>query len=115
MTLGTGAFPMALAIVIIDSGGSATTLGLVLAAKMLSGTTFVLAGGVWADRLKRKYVMMAADLSRGFLILILVATVFYLLGSSQCMAATRCTKDGSGGICCWDTETEGPFKPLSCE
>ena len=72
MTLGTGAFPMALAIVIIDSGGSATTLGLVLAAKMLSGTTFVLAGGVWADRLKRKHVMMGADFARGTLLIILV-------------------------------------------
>ena len=72
MTLGTGAFPMALAIVIIDSGGNATTLGLVLAAKVLSGTTFVLAGGVWADRLKRKHVMMGADFARGILLITLV-------------------------------------------
>lgn len=72
MPLGSSALPMALAIVIIDSGGSATTLGLVLAAKMLSGTGFVVAGGVWADRLKRKYVMMSADFARGVLILFLV-------------------------------------------
>ncbi len=63
---------MALAIVIIDSGGDATTLGLVLAARMLSGTFFVLAGGVWADRMKRKHVMMAADIGRAILLLVLV-------------------------------------------
>ena len=63
---------MALAIVIIDSGGSTTTLGLVMAAKVLSGTGFVVFGGVWADRLKRKYVMIGADLSRAILVLILI-------------------------------------------
>lgn len=72
MSFGSSALPMALAIVIIDSGGSATTLGLVMAAKMLSGTGFVVAGGVWADRLKRKHVMISADLMRGLLILVLV-------------------------------------------
>ena len=63
---------MALAIVIIDSGGNATTLGLVLASKVLSGTTFVLVGGVWADRIKSKYVMMAADFGRASLLIVLV-------------------------------------------
>ncbi len=63
---------MALAIVIIDAGGDATTLGLVLAAKMLSGTLFVLVGGVWADRMKRKHVMILADISRAALLLVLV-------------------------------------------
>ena len=72
VTLGSGAFPMAIAIVIIDSGGDATTLGLVLAARMLSGTLLTLVGGVWADRIKRKHVMMAADISRGLLLIILV-------------------------------------------
>ncbi len=63
---------MAIAIVIIDSGGDATTLGLVLAARMLSGTLLTLVGGVWADRMKRKHVMMAADISRALLLMILV-------------------------------------------
>lgn len=63
---------MALAIVIIDAGGDATTLGLVLASKMLSGTLFVLVGGVWADRMKRKNIMILADLSRAVLLVILV-------------------------------------------
>ena len=63
---------MALAIVIIDAGGDATTLGLVLAARMLSGTALTLVGGVWADRMKRKYVMIGADVSRALLLLILI-------------------------------------------
>ena len=72
VTLGSGAFPMAIAIVIIDAGGDATTLGLVLAARMLSGTALTLVGGVWADRVKRKFVMIGADVSRALLLIILV-------------------------------------------
>jgi MFS family permease len=99
MSIGGGALPMALAIVIIDSGGSATTLGLVLAAKMLSSTGFVVVGGVWADRLKRKHVMISADLSRGILILLLVfvaapetprywmALIVFLIGIGEAFGA----------------------------
>lgn len=99
MSIGSGALPMALAIVIIDSGGNTTTLGLVLAAKMLSSTGFVLFGGVWADRLKRKHVMISADLSRGILILILIlvagqdtprywmALVVFLIGIGEAFGA----------------------------
>lgn len=72
VTLGSGAFPMAIAIVIIDAGGDATTLGLILAARMLSGTALTLVGGVWADRIQRKLVMIGADLGRAFLLIILV-------------------------------------------
>ena len=43
---------VALALFIIDSTGSATDLGLVLAAHALSLVVFLLIGGVWADRLR---------------------------------------------------------------
>ena len=33
---------------------------------------------------------------------------------SASYAATKCERDYSGGICCWDTETEGVFKPINC-
>jgi hypothetical protein len=33
---------------------------------------------------------------------------------SPTFAATKCVPDGKGGLCCWDTTVEGPFKPLSC-
>ena len=72
MSIGGGALPMAVAIVIIDTGGNATTLGLVMAARTFSFAAFVMVGGVWADRIKRKYVMMSADLTRAILVIALV-------------------------------------------
>ncbi len=70
--VGSSAFPIALAISILDNGGSASDLGLILAARVLAGTLFMLVGGVWADRLPRKWVMIGADSFRGVLALILV-------------------------------------------
>ena len=40
------------------------------------------------------------------LILVMVFSLSY--------AATKCERDYTGGICCWDTNTEGPFKPINC-
>src|SRR6266540_391436 len=44
--------------------GSKGDLGLVLAAFWLSRTIFVLVGGVWADRLPRRLLMLACDAIR---------------------------------------------------
>ena len=55
---------VALALFVIGLTGSATDLGLVLAAYALSLVTFLLIGGVWADRLPRHRLMMATDLAR---------------------------------------------------
>jgi hypothetical protein len=30
------------------------------------------------------------------------------------VAATKCVPDGRGGMCCWDTVRDGPFRPLGC-
>ena len=99
VNIGTTAFPMVLAISIIDSGGNATTLGIVMAAKVLGGTGFLLVGGVWADRLKRKNVMISADISRALLVLLLVyvsasnlsifwmALVVFLIGIGDAFSA----------------------------
>ena len=62
------AFPIAIAVVIIDAGGSAAKLGGILAARIAASTIFGLFGGVWADREKRKFVMISADSFRGILI-----------------------------------------------
>lgn len=70
--IGATAFPIALAVTILDTGGDATSLGLILAARVLSGVLLAPVGGVWADRLPRKYVMIGADIFRAFLALILV-------------------------------------------
>src|SRR3954469_8405012 len=62
--LGDGMVNVALAFAVLDLTGSASALGLVLAARMLPLVGFLLAGGVMADRLSRRTVMIAADLVR---------------------------------------------------
>jgi MFS family permease len=67
---------VALALFIIDRTGSATDLGLVLAAKALPMVAFLLIGGVWADRLPRHRVMIVTDLVRFALHGLLAALIF---------------------------------------
>ena len=55
------AFPIALAISVLDAGGSATILGLILGVRIVAGVIFAPIGGVWADRLPRRTVLIAAD------------------------------------------------------
>jgi predicted MFS family arabinose efflux permease len=62
--LGDGIIPVALAFAILDLTGSATDLGLVLAARTVTLVASLLAGGVVADRVSRRRVMIAADLVR---------------------------------------------------
>ena len=83
--LGATAFPIALAVTILDAGGSATTLGLILGARILSGVVFAPFAGVWVDRLPRKQVMITADLFRAAIVLSMVfisapTMPHYLLG-----------------------------------
>ena len=59
--LAMSAFPIALAVTVLDAGGSITTLGLIMGARVLSGVLFSPVGGVVADRFPRKSVMIAAD------------------------------------------------------
>ena len=70
--LGASAFPIALAVTVLDAGGTASTLGLILGARVLSGVVFAPFAGVWADRLPRKKVMMGADLFRSAIVLSMV-------------------------------------------
>ncbi len=55
------AFPVALAVTVLDAGGSATTLGLILAVRVLSGVLMSPIGGVWVDRLPRKTILIVSD------------------------------------------------------
>ena len=55
---------VALAFAVLEVGGSASEVGLVLAARSLPMVATVLIGGVVADRLSRRLVMIAADLAR---------------------------------------------------
>jgi MFS family permease len=54
---------IALAFAVLDLA-SATALGVVFAAFTLSRTVFTLAGGVWADRLSRRKLMLVCDVLR---------------------------------------------------
>ena len=47
-----------------DLGAGATAVGIVLACYFFGGAAVTLAGGVWADRLPRRAVMIGADLVR---------------------------------------------------
>ncbi len=67
--------------VIESLDGTATELGLVLAAHTLPLVAFVLIGGVWADRLPRQLVMLASDLVR-FAVQATLAVLF-LTGAAE--------------------------------
>src|SRR5581483_6879528 len=62
--LGDAVTPFALAWAVLDLTGSARDLGFVVAAKTAPLVVFLLAGGVIADRLPRRGVMLTADVAR---------------------------------------------------
>jgi MFS family permease len=63
--LGDGLVPVALAFAIVgELHGGARSLGLVLAVSSVARVAFTLIGGVWADRLPRRAVMVVCDLVR---------------------------------------------------
>ncbi|CNH97924.1 MFS transporter [Yersinia vastinensis] len=83
--LGNGIAPIALAFAVLDIGGSATDLGLVVAARSIFNVAFLLIGGVLADRYSRSVVLLSssiiAALSQGvvaWLVLDGAATVMWL-------------------------------------
>ncbi|MDE3130256.1 MAG: MFS transporter, partial [Acidobacteriota bacterium] len=61
---GGNAVVVAMAIYVTRTTGSATDLGLILAAQTVPFVVLLLFGGVWADRLPRHRVMIASDLFR---------------------------------------------------
>src|ERR1051325_3984428 len=61
---GTAMAPIALAFGVLDIG-SATDLGIVLAAAWVPQIVFILVGGVWADRVSRSLLMVGANLLSG--------------------------------------------------
>jgi MFS family permease len=55
---------LAVSFAVLDGGGTASDLGLVLAAGIVPQVLFMLGGGVLADRLGRRPVMLGADATR---------------------------------------------------
>ena len=62
--LGDGMVGVALAFAVLEETGSASDLGIVLAARTIPLVLFLLVGGVWADRLPRRALMVTTDLIR---------------------------------------------------
>ncbi len=71
---------VALALYVTEETGSATDLGLILAAGSLPMIGLLLVGGVWADRLPRHRIMIVADVARAVLHAIVAVSI--LLGGA---------------------------------
>jgi len=63
--LGSALAPIALAFGVLEIGGSASDLGLVVAAGLVPAILFILVGGIWSDRLPRHLVMVVSDVISG--------------------------------------------------
>jgi hypothetical protein len=63
-SLGSAMAGVAVAFAVLDSGGTATDLGLVFAAGVVVQIALMIGGGVLADRLGRRRVMLGADVFR---------------------------------------------------
>jgi predicted MFS family arabinose efflux permease len=92
--VGDAVTPVALTLAVVTATGSASKLGLVLAAQALAQVTLVLAGGVWADRLPRGRVMLAADVTRALTHLVMGAE---LIGGTVAVAHLAVLAAVSGG------------------
>lgn len=62
--LGTSMSALAVSFAVLDTGGTVSDLGVVLAAGIVPQVLFMLGGGVIADRLGRRPVMLGADAAR---------------------------------------------------
>ncbi|WP_229073807.1 MFS transporter [Actinoplanes sp. DH11] len=62
--LGNGFQTVALAVAVVTTGGGARDLGLVMASSVLTLLAGTLFGGIWADRLQPRRVMVVSDLVR---------------------------------------------------
>ena len=62
--LGTAMSSVAIAFALLDNGGTPAGLGIVFTANIVPMIAFLLGGGVLADRLGRRPVMLAADIAR---------------------------------------------------
>lgn len=88
-------FPIAIAALVLDRTGSIAAFGFVLGARALGIGLFAVAGGVWADRVSRRTLMIWADLARGVCVLMLclfglagvpvavAVGVVFLMGAAQ--------------------------------
>ncbi len=81
-SVGDRLVPVALSFAVLDLTGSVTDLGIVMGAQSAAIVLFVLFGGVWADRLARRSMMLLADtvrmLAQGLSAALLIAGVAHV-------------------------------------
>lgn len=90
--VGSSMAPVAMTFAVLDTGASAGDLGLVFASGVVSTLVFLVAGGVLADRVPRRLVMVGADLACAaaqFVFAALVLTGTAQLWSMMALAAVR--------------------------
>ena len=78
---------IALPFAILAMGGSVGQVGLVLGARAVPNAIFLLVGGVWADRLPRRLVMLTSDLVRGATMVAIFAVLVSDHGSIWALVA----------------------------
>ena len=61
---GNALVQLALVFAILHVGGNAIDIGVIAAIQTVARVALILAGGVWADRLRRQFVMLTSDLLR---------------------------------------------------
>jgi MFS family permease len=104
--LGDAVVQIALIFATLHIGGTASDIGTVLAVQTVARVAFLLAGGVWADRLRRQYVMLAADGVRGAVQAVLAALLLsghahlweLAAGGALYGAATSCFNPASTAL-----------------
>ena len=95
-SIGDSLIPVALAFAVIEETGSATDLGFVLASYSVARVLLILVGGVWADRLPRRLVLLAAQavraVSQGTIAVLLitgVAEIWHLAAAAAISGAAE--------------------------
>jgi MFS family permease len=86
---------VALPFAVLEIGGSATEIGLVEAAYILPMVLAVTVGGVWADRVDRRRLMLTVDLVR----MVLTSTVACLLLTDVLTVRTLLVLQVGMGVC----------------
>ncbi|MGQ4333771.1 MFS transporter [Streptomyces hayashii] len=88
--LGSSMMPIALSFAVLEHGGGASGVGLVLGAQTAPLIVFLLAGGVLADRWGRRVTMIGSDLARAVIeivVVVILLTVGMPLGGFVAFAA----------------------------
>jgi MFS family permease len=92
--VGTMLTIVALPFAVLEIGGTATDIGLVEAAYILPMVLMLAVGGVWADRLDRRKVMLTVDLARTVLQFVTAG----LLLADQATVSTLVLLHGAAGV-----------------